>query len=83
MVPPPPALANVVRLKNAGDERCVTDGGTKPEMAPCTTAGNQARSSSGDPAPSRPPGAIEPITIPCSPSNVPERSNWVNILSSR
>ena len=29
------------------------------------------------------PGTTDPITMPCSRSNVPDRSNWVNIRSSR
>jgi hypothetical protein len=42
VVPPPPALATVVRLRNAGENTCLTDAGAKPAMAACATAPNQA-----------------------------------------
>ena len=38
---PPPVLANVVRLKNAGARTCLTVDGTTPAMAACSTAPNQ------------------------------------------
>jgi hypothetical protein len=42
VVPPPPALASVIRLKNADRMTCLTYDGTKPAMAACTTTPDQA-----------------------------------------
>ena len=50
--------------------------------APAKKPRSQRPTASGD-SPPRAPGEIEPMSMACSPSNVPDRSSWVNIRSSR